>query len=521
VKAVGARSATIVALLVSVAVVMVRMDLVRADYWAQLDPWVTFIAAAFATLCGAVLTFGFRLGERSEYYLRFGERSPFGAEIPLFGTRDRSLIVGHAAHIEVLDFPRPVQRVAYVAILFALGLVAIDNRAVALLRDKPRAFAQAGSDVCPEPKPPEPPQAQPQGCKLVIRAYQLGYAKSLGNCGPKEPEEKKLADVCRKRQRDEPYLHYQWRLLQARAEELGKPDNKPGMFDRFGDQLEHLPALFHATADSVAMRPRSSHHLFTNLPDPHPSFREHIERRCGARLAQAPHFPPMEDTPVGRSLLLEHVVDQLVFNPIYKPVVAQCGEVIIHWDASVDACDKILEQTSAVDDIREVLGWRRRKSELAKLHMRELGEPAPADRVASVQCLMFGDKEEPTIDREVELDGDKVHVRRAATKELAADGGSQIRLYKRLADLFAEGFSYGHLTSNESIGAKPTNAALARTDTKQLLGKLDYLRDADVFLGNEWLLARSDLLDVYPYHLHLKNFVEIFRNQYKLHRGRL
>ena len=29
------------------------------------------------------------------------------------------------------------------------------------------------------------------------------------------------------------------------------------------------------------------------------------------------------------------------------------------------------------------------------------------------------------------------------------------------------------------------------------------------------------LLEVYPYHLHLKNFVEIFRRQYKLHRGRL
>ena len=32
---------------------------------------------------------------------------------------------------------------------------------------------------------------------------------------------------------------------------------------------------------------------------------------------------------------------------------------------------------------------------------------------------------------------------------------------------------------------------------------------------------RPDLLAVYPYHLHLKNFIEIFRRQYKEHRGRL
>ena len=42
----------------------------------------------------------------------------------------------------------------------------------------------------------------------------------------------------------------------------------------------------------------------------------------------------------------------------------------------------------------------------------------------------------------------------------------------------------------------------------------------NLFLGNEWLAKRPDLLAVYPYHLHLKTFIEIFRRQYKEHRGR-
>ena len=53
------------------------------------------------------------------------------------------------------------------------------------------------------------------------------------------------------------------------------------------------------------------------------------------------------------------------------------------------------------------------------------------------------------------------------------------------------------------------------------LTKLDLLRDADLFLGNDWLGKRPDLLAVYPYHLHLQNFIEIFRRQYKQHEGRL
>jgi hypothetical protein len=535
VRAVGARPVTVVALLAGVAVLLWYAGLTRADYWAQLDPWVPFVAAAFAMLCGTLMFAFWRLDERSEYYFRFGERQPWGNEIVLLGWRDRVLAVGHAAQVEVIDFPPVVLRVGYIAAVLGLALVAIDNRAVALLRDTPKAFARPGFELCPEPKPPEPPAAnQQQGCKLVLRAYQLGYTKSLGTCGPQQREAAR-EEVCRKRQRDEPLLHYQWRLFETRSTALVEGGSGPGVFDRLGTQLDHLDALFDATVDSVAMRPRSSHHLFTNLPDPRPSFRDRLdatlERRCGARLAQAPHVLEVADTPAGRSSMLEHVVDQLVFNPIYKPVVAQCGELVIHWAAPLDTCDRIVAQPrqaladrGALAAVVDVLAWRARKGELADLKMRELGPPPPPERVASLQCIMFGDTDSAVTDRTIALDGAQLHVRQLRARLRDTSGASQVHLYKRLAELLAEGFSYGHLTSNESVGASRESTAIAKgTPGAQrfVLSDLELLRDADLLLGNDWLTQRPDLLEVYPYHLHLKNFVEIFRTQYKLHRGRL
>ena len=53
------------------------------------------------------------------------------------------------------------------------------------------------------------------------------------------------------------------------------------------------------------------------------------------------------------------------------------------------------------------------------------------------------------------------------------------------------------------------------------LARLDYLADMDIFLGHAWLLEREDLRELYPYHRHLKNYVELFRRQYRAERGRL
>jgi len=127
------------------------------------------------------------------------------------------------------------------------------------------------------------------------------------------------------------------------------------------------------------------------------------------------------------------------------------------------------------------------------------------------------------VERTLALDGQRLAVREVRMKPLVGDGSSQIRLYKQLAALMAPGFGYGRLTSNQAFGATPEEAAIADTFRQPAfwLTKLDLLRDADLFLGNDWLAKRPDLLEVYPYHLHLQNFIEIFRRQYTQHAGRL
>ncbi len=537
--AIGARSVTAVGLLAGTVVTMWRMERFRSDYWAQLSPWVTFLAGGFAVLAGTLVVVYWRLAERSHSYLRFGEKLPFGDETSLLGARRRSLVVGRAPFVDVVDLPPRVMHAVYVAIVLGIALIGLDNRAVAVLREVPSRFDQSSIDYCKPPEPPKRETRQSQGCKLVERAYKLGYATSLGSCAPVEAK-REVSQVCTKRQLDEPYFHYAWRRLADRADELRTTDDGPGSLDRFGHQLDHLAAVVDATLDTVAMRPRSSHHLFTNLPDPRPKLRDRVdgllERSCGARLAHLPHFPRMEDGPTGPSKLFEHVLAQLMFNPRYKPIVAQCEEVVVHWDAPPDSCARLaarplaaLAELGALDSVRGVLGVRATRVETQQLE-QQLGRARARDlplaqRIVSFQCLMFDPAAQPAapVERTLALDGERLAVREVRTRPLVGDGGSQLRLYKQLAALMAPGFGYGRLTSNQAVGAAPEEAALADAFRQPAFWmiKLDLLRDADLFLGNDWLARRPDLLEVYPYHLHLQNFIEIFRRQYKQHEGRL
>lgn len=534
-RAIGIKSVTTVALISAAAVATWQMELMRADYWEQLSPWVTFLAAGFAVLAGMLIFRFWRLGERSEYYLRFGERLPFGAETALGPSRGRTLLVGHASQVEVLDFPPVVQRGLWITIVLAIGLITVTNRAVALLRDFPDKLGARQAGFCKPPEPPKLDTTRSQGCRLVERAYQLGYAKSLGSCGPQAEDDQEVRDVCRLRQLDEPYLHYAWRLLDTAVVKITRDDGSPGLVARLERQFDHLGAMFAAQLDTIAMEPRSSHHVFTNLPDPRASLGARVdallESGCGARLARLPHFPRMDRTPAGPSRLLEHVLAQLLLNPIYRPTVAQCEEIIVHWDAAPDACERLaanprgfLEDHDALDAIAGVLAWRRNKEELAPIakHATTLAPPA---RIISLQCLIFDEASaaRSPIERTVTIEGEELRVRETRMKPLTADGASQIRLYKHLAALLSAGFGYGRLTSNQAVGARPEEVTMAASfrEPAFLLTKLDLLRDADLFLGNDWLAERPDLLDVYPYHLHLENFVEIFRRQYKLERGRL
>src|SRR5215831_13924050 len=130
--AIGARSVTAVALLAATIVTMWRLERFRPDYWAQLSPWVTFLAGGFAVLAGTLVFVYWRLAERSHAYLRFGEKLAFGDETSLLGARGHALIIGRAPFVDVADLPPRVIHVLYIAIVLGIALIGLDNRAVAL-----------------------------------------------------------------------------------------------------------------------------------------------------------------------------------------------------------------------------------------------------------------------------------------------------------------------------------------------------------------------------------------------------
>src|SRR5262245_31010393 len=190
---IGARSITSVVLAGAAAFALWHAGLARADYWAQLSPWVPFLVAGFAVLAGTLVFRFWRLGERSEYYFRVGERLPFGGETSLGGP----LLVGHAPQVEAIDVPPVVQRLLYIAIFSCIGLVTVTNRAVALLREVPARFDRPSRDYCAPPEVARPAEtALAPGCKLVQRAYKLGYAKDLGSCAPKTENDDQPPEVC-------------------------------------------------------------------------------------------------------------------------------------------------------------------------------------------------------------------------------------------------------------------------------------------------------------------------------------
>ena len=360
---IGAKTITALTFLAVSAAATRVFGRLRPDYLAQLDPWAALGVGAFAVLAAnAVFYFG-RLGQPSEHHLRFGrwasprvERAdPFGRaprRQPAWWRRARAGLM----------------RWLYVAVFLFVGLLTIDNRGVVLLSSVSEVFEPSKHGYCLDEAPAEPAEdPRRAGCGLLRRAYELGYAKDLGPCAPIETED--VIAVCDRRQPDEPYLHYAWRLLQARGAEL-VPDAMAGVratAAQLEERSDHLEALFRTQLDSITRTPRASHHLFTNLPPPRAGVLGQLVdavdvAACDERTVNMPHLLEPQGRRAAASLALEHAMGQLLFNPAYPTVVASCREHTIHWGAPADTCDRlvgdargVLESMGALDAVRSVL----------------------------------------------------------------------------------------------------------------------------------------------------------------------
>jgi hypothetical protein len=443
--------------------------------------------------------------------------------------------------------PRLGRDALLTAIFVVIGALAFDDEATERLLAVPAQLGEpARSKFCPplaeeEEEPaaapvPAPVVEQP-GCALVKRAFELGYAKDLGDCAPKQVE---LAapvaaaprrEVCRLRQHDEPYLHFAWRRLRDTAGDLTEADPVgvvTGRVDALQTRLDFLDTLMAQQLHAITTSPHASHHLWISLPDPRRGdwLGDLLEPpRCDDRYVDLPLWPSWGPA-LSEAGLVQHVLGQLLFATRFGKAPASCRDVVVHWDAPADACARLaadpagfLAGQGALEPVRAVLDRRRRQIELRALaaalgHRPTVAEPPPAEVVVSLQCFVV-DPEGDAAPRgfTVELDGVALGVREVRVPAVRTDGAGPIDVYRQLGGLLVGDFAAGEPT------LPPPPEILDGDDFP--LARLDAIHDADPFLGARWPLDRGDLDDVYPFHRPLGGYVEEFRRRYRAQRGRL
>ncbi len=526
---IGTKSIGIVALLVAVLAAAAALGILAPDRLAARGFDTLLLVGAFGVVVGTSMFRFWRLGEKSEHYLRSTtESAPWDvSEAHFLGGSDRwRIVVGENRDGEARDLSHAARWLSSVAIAFLVALAASDARAFEKLgRASQGGGLSMASSYCPDEEEAKPPprDANEPGCELIRRAYALGYAKTLGECAPKkEASEKDKRGPCAKRQRDEPLLHYSWRLLTSfwggmSKATAGKDFERP--------RFQHLPSLLKEEGEVLTSAPHAAHHVWTNLPDPKDGAFE--EATCASRYSRLPHRPTPPPGDTRASKVFEHVLAQLLFEGTYDDTAGHCGEYHVHWGAPLDACKRLaaapeafLAETSALESVRATL----RRYDVAK-DLASIGEPKPAADPGSFvtfHCYVEGDGATERTSTPFSLGGRAFAAEALRVAPSPANAALYIDRYDAVARLLVKGFHYGSLLSEAGL-EQGTSAGLEPSfaGSDFLLTRLYELESIDIYLDPGWLANRPDLLDVYPYERHLKNYVQVFRRQYRRATGRL
>ncbi len=499
-----------------------------------------FVVGCFGVVVGTMIYALWALGERSHHYCRWATDAALweGAEGHFLGSGGRRITIGENRG-DAFDFRPGVSYLLCVLASLLLGLACIDARALGLMGKFADDLRTAGS-FCPDEQsaPPAPVEdVNAPGCALIRRAYALGYSDSLGDCGPKKKTEAaEPKAICTLRQRDEPFLHYSWRLLSnfwEHARRGADPSLKQARRD-FATRYDHLGALVASQRQVLESAPHASHHIFTNLPDPGGAFRPET---CGDRYRWLAHRPAPGTGADRASKIFEHVLGQLLFEARYEPAAAACREVHVHFGSPSDICEKlaarpesVLADVGALSSVQAVLERYRLANELRALG----GRPPAAEPTSflSFQCYIEGEAPSQPTPRSAQGPMRKSHALSFAGQVLvaeevriaapAAEAAIYTDRYDALARLLVRGFHYGVLLSEAGLqppGEGGLEASFVGKD--YLLSRLYGLGNIDLYLEPGWIAARPDLLEVYPYQRHLANYVQMFRRQFHGERGRL
>jgi hypothetical protein len=526
---IGAKTFAMLVLLIAGTLSALALGVLSPERLLARGPGSLFMTGCFAAVVGTLMFRFWNLGEKSRHGFRFSLGNELWDDEERFHLGDRSRIAITENRGDAFDLGPRAQHAACVAIALFLSLLSMDRRTVELLERFRRNISAATSSYCPEVKTIESaddPNAP--GCALVRRAYALGYATTLGDC-----EAKKIAarsssgSICTLRQRDEPIAHYAWRLLTRFSDNLSSHTSAPyveKLGQDFNDRMGRLDALESAEIQRLTTAPHASHHIFTNLPDPGGgAFREET---CADRYRWLVHRPSPTAGDNKASRIFEHIVGQLMFEARYEPAAGYCREYHVHWGAPNDVCGRLAEAPEAVltewgalSSVRASLERYRLGKKLEQIALRQIPLEPPA--FLSFDCYIEGDgperKSTPFSLDGHELSAEEVHVP-AAPEGIAL----YTDRYDAIAKLLVRGFHYGALLSEAGVEiGDPQGLEKSLGGSDFLLTRLYGLESFDIYLEPGWIAERPDLLDVYPYQLHLKNYVSTFRRQYRLEKGRL
>ncbi|MGD8641715.1 MAG: hypothetical protein PVG89_13870 [Gammaproteobacteria bacterium] len=289
---------------------------------------------------------------------------------------------------------------------------------------------------------------------------------------------------------------------------------------------------------------------------------------------------PAKDDERKNSKLLEHVYGQLLFNPKSPLTVGFCKEYKIHWNADPDICERLIEKPATVleqegvlaevnvvlrryivanavlsledrireiegdeesvkestekakDILRRVSGYKESQKNRSKIDVnnkiaKSKQQIREKNELVSFQCFM---RETTPNQRnktaKLSLKNTDFTVTTRYFPVMENYGESQISMYKEFSKVLEERFHYSQLTSQsdveiEGMSSDASDKEKYLEQPSYLFARLDILKNVDIFLGNSWVLDREDLLVVYPYHVHLKNYVNTFRAKYQERHGRL
>ena len=529
---IGTRTLALILLLAVVVAAAVGLGSLAPERLMMRGFGTMLLVGSFGVVIGTLMFRFWHLGEKSPHYFRKATESVAWdvSESHFVGNDRWRIVLGENRDGEAFDLSAGTRHAMSVIVAAVLALAATDSRALEQLGRASNGALSMASSYCPEEEPEAPPAKDPNepGCELVRRAYALGYAKTLGDCAPKKEQRAESAKpICTRRQRDEPLLHYSWRHLATFWDNL-RSTSRVGYFQQaredFRKRSAHLRSLEHAQAEVLTSAPHASHHIWTTLPDPKDGAFDGTT--CTNRYLRLPHRPTPPPGPMQASKVWEHVVAQLLFEGTYDTAAGHCREYHVHWGAPADACERLVANPEAFlaadgarDDVHLTLDRYRVMRDLAAL-----GGPMPAadpSTFVSFHCYVEGEapdrKSTPFTFAGQAFTAEKLRVAPSP-----ANAVLYIDRYDAVARLLVPTFRYGALMSEAGLdqaSAAGLEGAFASSD--YLFTRLYELESIDIYLDPSWMANRPDLLEVYPYERHLKNYVQVFRRQYKRVRGRL